>query len=175
MSDCPKNPALQKTAVEGGPDNDCLFHPELAKCKSNNDKCSNGFFQNEDGNCFPKHDKCHKEFHSHENDETGRCIPDSTPCEPGFIRDPDFPRCSQKEKVCNKHPELNECKNDDSKPIPCYRHGILGSGGHDNRCHYTGQPFHPCGFHVSQFISFLYHLWTNLANNHYVGRWSRSC
>ena len=94
--------------------------------------------------------------------------PDSTPCEPAFIRDPDFPRCSQKEKVCNKHPELNECKNDDGKSIPCYRHGILGSGGHDNRCHYPGSPFHPCGSHVSQFISF-YHLWANLGNTHCAG------
>src|SRR5690242_9173441 len=77
MSDCLKNPALQKTAVEeGGLDNDCLFHPELAKCKSDNGKCPDGFFQNDDGNCFPKHDKCPKGYHSHENDETGRCIPD---------------------------------------------------------------------------------------------------
>jgi hypothetical protein len=44
------------------------------------------------------------------------------------------------------------CKNDDGKPIPCYRHGILGSGGHDNRCHYLGPPFHPCGFQRFQFI-----------------------
>ena len=109
MSDCPKHPSLQKTSAAGGPDNDCLFHPELPKCKSDNGKCPDGFFQNEDGNCFPQHDKCPKGYHSHENDETGRCIPDSTPCEPGFIRDPDFPTCSQKESVCSKHPELGAC------------------------------------------------------------------
>jgi hypothetical protein len=109
MSDCPKHPSLQKTSTAGGPDNDCLFHPELPKCKSDNGKCPDGFFQNEDGNCFPQHDKCPKGYHSHENDETGRCIPDSTPCEPGFIRNPDFPTCSSKESVCRDHPQLTEC------------------------------------------------------------------
>ena len=92
-----------------GPDQDCLFNPSLPKCKSDNGKCPNGFFQNEDGNCFPQHDKCPKGYHSHENDETGRCIPDSTPCEPGFIRNPDFPTCSSKESVCRDHPQLTEC------------------------------------------------------------------
>jgi len=153
MSDCPQLPSLQKTSAAGGPDKDCLFHPELPKCKSDNGKCPDGFFQNEDGNCFPQHDKCPKGYHSHENDETGRCIPDSTPCEPGFIRDPDFPTCSNKESVCKKHPDAKGCKNDDGKPIPCNRHVILGSGGHDNRCHYPGPPFHPCGFHGFQFIN----------------------
>lgn len=60
-------------------------------------------------NCFPKHDKCPKGFHSHEDDETGRCIPDKIPCQSGYIRDPDFPTCSQKEFVCQKHPELIQC------------------------------------------------------------------
>ena len=92
-----------------GPDQDCLFNPSLPKCKSDNGKCPNGFFQNEDGNCFPQHDKCPKGYHSHENDETGRCIPDSTPCEPGFIRNPDFQTCSSKESVCRDHPQLTEC------------------------------------------------------------------
>jgi hypothetical protein len=101
------NTPAQTTA--GGPDGDCLFNPSLPKCKSDNDKCPDGFFQNEDGNCFPQHDKCPKGYHSHENDETGRCTPDSTPCEPGFIRDPDFPTCSQKENVCSKHSELEAC------------------------------------------------------------------
>jgi hypothetical protein len=148
MSDCPKNPAIQpdcktkpndpacmvhcdalgcpgsppmpaEPKTKTGPDNSCLFHPEQEKCKSDNGKCPDGFFQNEDANCVPNHKQCPKGFHSHENDETGRCIPDSTPCEPGFIRDPDFPTCSSKESVCRDHPELRVC-------------GGKGDGGHDN-------------------------------------------
>ena len=88
---------------------DCLFNPSLPKRKSDNGKCPDGSFQNEDDNCFPQHDKYPKGYHSHENDETGRCIPDLTPCEPGSIIDPDIPTCSQKECVCSKHPELEAC------------------------------------------------------------------
>ena len=35
-------------------------------------------------------------------------FPDSTPCEPDFIRDPDFPTCSSK-SVYRDHPQLTEC------------------------------------------------------------------
>jgi hypothetical protein len=125
------------------------FYP---KCKSDNGKYPDGFFQNEDCNCFPQHDKCSKGYHSHENDETSRCIPDKTPCEPRYIINPSFPECGQKDGICKEHPDAKGCKNDDGKPIPCYRHGILGSGGHDNRCHYLGPPFHPCDFQRFQFI-----------------------
>jgi hypothetical protein len=119
-SDCQKNPNVVnnpvipaiKQVVDSGPDGDCLFHPELPKCKSDNGVCPEGFAQNEDGNCFPRHDKCPKGFHSHEDDETGRCIPDSVPCEPGFVRDPDFPTCSSKASVCRDHPELKLCGGD---------------------------------------------------------------
>ena len=75
LGDCPKHPS-QKTSAVGGPDNDCLFHPELPKCKADNGKCPHGFFQNENYNCFPKHDNALRVI-SHENDETGRCIPKS--------------------------------------------------------------------------------------------------
>lgn len=107
----PEQRPQQPTPPTNGeaPDQDCLFNPSLSKCKSDNGKCPDGFFQNEDGNCFPKHDKCPSGFHSHENDETGRCIPDSTPCEPGFIRNPDFPTCNSKDSVCRDHPELRVC------------------------------------------------------------------
>ena len=98
------------------------FYP---KCKSDNGKYPYGFFQNEDCNCFPQHDKCSKGYHSHENDETSRCIPDKTPCEPGYIINPSFLECGQKDGICKEHPDAKGCKNDDGKPIPCYRHGIL--------------------------------------------------
>jgi len=95
--------------VDGGPDQDCFFDPSLPKCASDNGECPDGFFQNDDGNCFPQHDRCPEGYHGHEDDETVRCIPDSTPCEPGYIMDPDFPECSQKERVCNNHQELEVC------------------------------------------------------------------
>lgn len=104
------NPPAEHTAGGPGPDQSCLFHPEQSKCKSDNGKCPTGFNQNEDGNCFPKHDKCPKGFHGHEDDETGRCIPDSVPCQEGYIRDPNFPTCSSKSFLCKDHPELRGCK-----------------------------------------------------------------
>ena len=100
--------------TEEGPDGDCLFHPNLPKCASDNGECPPDFFQNEDGNCVPNHPNgCPEGFHSHEDDETGRCIPNDVPCEPGFIIDPDFPTCSQKEAVCRDHPNIDECKDGD--------------------------------------------------------------
>lgn len=144
MSDCPNHPSLQEPITcppgqfpageppacvdcEGpcpepvppeGPDEDCLFHPELPKCASDNGECPDGFFQNEDANCVPEHPNgCPEGFHSHEDDETGRCIPNDVPCEPGYIIDPDFPTCAQKEFVCNEHPEIDEC-NEEPEPCP---------------------------------------------------------
>lgn len=138
-SDCPKNPnvinnpvvpALKASTTEGGgPDHDCLFHPELPKCKSDNGKCPDGFNQNEDGNCFPKHDRCPKGFHGHEDDETGRCISDRVPCQPGYLRDPGFPTCSSKSFVCKEHPEISGCK-EGEKPQVCPIGFRLEANGH---------------------------------------------
>ena len=83
------------------------FYP---KCKSDNGKYPDGFFQNEDCNCFPQHDKCSKGYHSHENDETSRCIPDKTPCEPGYIINPSFPECGQKDGICKEHPMQRDAR-----------------------------------------------------------------
>lgn len=83
------------------------FYP---KCKSDNGKYPDGFFQNEDCNCFPQHDKCSKGYHSHENDETSRCIPDKTPCEPGYIINPSFPECGQKDWICKEHPMQRDAR-----------------------------------------------------------------
>lgn len=112
---CPETPPPEEPPTEG-PDEDCLFDPSLPKCKSDNGVCPEGFFQNEDGNCVPRHPNgCPEGYHSHENDETGRCIPDDVPCEPGYIRDPDFPTCSDKEFVCREHPTIDECKDDEDE------------------------------------------------------------
>ena len=97
------------------PDESCLFNPSQPKCASDNGICPDGFFQNEDGNCVPNHPNgCPEGFHSHEDDETGQCIPDSTPCEPGYTRDPDFPTCSSIDSVCRDHPDEDICNNNDN-------------------------------------------------------------
>ena len=111
MTTTPPLTAPAPATTGEGPDQSCLFHPEQAKCKSDNGKCPTGFNQNEDGNCFPKHDRCPKGYHGHEDDETGRCIPDSIPCQEGYLRDPNFPTCSSKSFLCKDHPELKGCGN----------------------------------------------------------------
>jgi len=100
--------------ADGGPDGDCLFNPSLPKCASDNGECPDGFFQNEGGNCFPQHDRCPEGYHGHEDDETGRCIPDSVPCEPGYTRDPDFPTCSREHFTCDGKPSVVKCEDDDN-------------------------------------------------------------
>jgi hypothetical protein len=93
-----------------GPDEDCLFDPSLPKCTPGPEGCPEGFNMNENGQCFPRHEEgCPEGYHSHEDDESGRCIPDSVPCDEGYIMNPDFPSCDRKESVCQVHPELNEC------------------------------------------------------------------
>ena len=105
--------------------------------------------------CFPKHDKCHKGIHSHENDETGRCIPDSTPCEPGFIRDPDFPRCSQRREYAINIQNLMN-----ARTMTVNQYHVIDMEYLVLVVMITDviiQDSHSihAGFHVSQFISFL--------------------
>jgi hypothetical protein len=60
--------------------------------------------------CFPKHQGgCPEGYHSHEDDESGRCIPDSEECSKGYIMNPDYPECQRTEFVCNEHPTISEC------------------------------------------------------------------
>ena len=107
---CPEEPGPPPN--EEGPDQDCLFNPSLPKCASDNGECPPDFFQNEDGNCVPSHPNgCPEGYHSHEDDETGQCIPDDVPCQPGYTRDPDFPTCSSIDSVCRDHPDEDVCSN----------------------------------------------------------------
>jgi hypothetical protein len=58
------------------PDDDCLYDPSLPKCAPIDGECPEGFNMNEDGQCFP--DKpCPTGFERRDEDETGRCYPDS--------------------------------------------------------------------------------------------------
>lgn len=99
------------------PDNDCLFHPNLPKCASDNGVCPDGFFQNEDANCVPEHPNgCPEGYHSHEDDETGQCIPNDVACEPGYVLiTENKPSCLKREYACAEYPNAEVCKDGNHK------------------------------------------------------------
>ena len=110
--ECP--PETPPPTEEEGPDQDCLFNPSLPKCASDNGECPDGFFQNEDENCVPEHPEgCPDGYHSHEDDETGQCIPNTTPCQPGYVLNTENkPTCEKKEFYCQTHHDSDKCKFD---------------------------------------------------------------
>ncbi len=140
------------------PDGDCLFDPSLPKCAPDeNGKCPDGFAMNGDGQCFPRHDRCPDDYHSHEDDESGKCIPDDVPCDPGYIMNPDYPSCENKDRVCQEHPDLEDCKQDDGGPnnLPYksgYNHGCSDAkiSNPDNR--YINQPGKGANYHTTEFL-----------------------
>jgi hypothetical protein len=140
------------------PDGDCLFDPSLPKCAPDeNGNCPEGFGMNEDEQCFPLHDRCPEGYHSHEDDESGKCIPDDIPCQPGYIMSPDFPTCEYKDSVCQKHPDLDECKVDDdtANNLPYrsgYNHGCSDAKISDSLKRYINQPGKGPSFHTSEFM-----------------------
>ena len=84
----PLSPDNQSGSSTSKPDGDCLFDPSLPKCAPDeNGNCPEGFARNGDDQCYPRHDRCPEGYHSHEDDESGRCIPDNVPCDPGFINE----------------------------------------------------------------------------------------
>lgn len=100
------------TEPPGPPDGDCLFDTSLPQCVPlpGETDCPEGFSTNEDGRCFPFHERCPSGYHSHEDDESGECIPDSTPCDPGYVMNPDYPSCDKKERVCADNQDADVCK-----------------------------------------------------------------
>jgi hypothetical protein len=97
--------------ISDGPDEDCLYDPSLPKCIPSPEGCPVGFAMNTYEQCFPRHEGgCHEGYHSHEDDESGRCIPDSEECAEEYIMNPDYSECQLIEFVCEKHPTMNECK-----------------------------------------------------------------
>jgi hypothetical protein len=140
------------------PDGDCLFDPSLPKCAPDeNGNCPEGFHMNEDEQCFPAHDMCPSGYHSHEDDESGKCIPDSVPCQPGYIMSPDFPECQYKDYVCQKHPNLDECKVDDetASNLPYrsgYNHGCSDAKISDPSKRYINQPGKGPDYHTTEFM-----------------------
>jgi hypothetical protein len=95
------------------PDGICLFDAYQLHCiPGDHQDCKDieGFAQNEDGTCWPmtmvngtwKH-VCPPGYHSESEDESGQCYPDTEPCYPGQIRDPDKAQCDYEEVVCEEH------------------------------------------------------------------------
>ncbi len=91
-----------------GPDGDCLFNPDLPKCASVDGECPDGFFQNEDEQCVPE-GGCPDGYHTVDDDETGRCIPNSDGCPDGMIFRPDGETCGYKDELCQGNPGLEGC------------------------------------------------------------------
>jgi hypothetical protein len=97
-------PGFQATS---GPDNDCLFSPELPKCAADtNGNCPDGFGTNEDEQYFVIHDKCPDKYHGHEDDESGKCISNDIPCEPGY----EMTVMSNGGDNCEQKQEKNSCR-----------------------------------------------------------------
>lgn len=93
-----------------GPDGFCLFNPDLPKCASVNGESPDRFFQNEDEQCVPDHrDGCPDGSHSVDDDETGRCIPNSDGCPTGMIFTLDQKTCGYKDDICKQNPGLDDC------------------------------------------------------------------
>ncbi|WP_148686272.1 hypothetical protein [Candidatus Nitrosocosmicus hydrocola] len=141
------------------PDGDCLFDPSLPKCAPDeNGNCPEGFARNGDDQCFPRHDRCPEEYHSHEDDESGRCIPDDVPCDPGYIMNPDYPSCENKDRVCQEYPELDDCKRDDDNGSTNlayrsgYNHGCSDAQIPDPDNRYINQLGKGANYHTSEFM-----------------------
>jgi len=150
------NPAEEGTS-DSQPDGDCLFDPSLPKCAPDeNGNCPESFARNGDDQCYPRHDRCPEGYHSHEDDESGRCIPDNVPCDPGFIMNPDYPSCENKDRVCQNHPDLEACKEDDvinNLPYKSgYSHGCSDSKISEPSERYINQPGKGPGYHTNEFM-----------------------
>ncbi len=141
------------------PDRDCLFDPDLPKCAAVNGKCPDGFNQNEDEQCVPR-GGCPKEYHTVDDDETGRCIPNSDGCPTDMIFRPGMKTCGYKEDVCKTYPNLEDCKVDDNdnggSNTPAfnsgYSHGCSDAKISDSSKRYINQPGKGPGYHTNEFM-----------------------
>ena len=153
-----KEPNTSNESTNSQPDGDCLYDPSLPKCAPDESgNCPDGFNMNEDEQCFPAHDRCPEGYHSHEDDESGRCIADDVPCDPGYIMNPDYPSCDREEYVCQNYPDLDECKVDEdtANNLPYksgYTHGCSDAKISDSSKRYINQPGKGPTYHTSEFM-----------------------
>jgi len=146
------------------PDRDCLFDPSMPKCAPDeNGKCPSGFAMNEDGQCFPR-GGCPNKYHRPDDDETGRCIPNSEGCPIGMIFRPDNKSCGYKDDVCSHYPKLNECKTNDKVDEEIkktafnsgYTHGCSDAKIQNDSERYIDQPGKGPIYHTSDFMDGYY-------------------
>ena len=149
----------QSDSSTNKPDRDCLFDPDLPKCAAVNGQCPDGFNQNEDEQCVPK-GGCPKEYHTVDDDETGRCIPNSDGCPTDMIFRPGMKTCGYKEDVCKTYPNLEDCKVDHNdnggSSTPAYNsgysHGCSDAKISDSSKRYINQPGKGHGYHTNEFM-----------------------
>ncbi len=154
------NPAEEGTS-DSQPDRDCLFDPSLSKCAPDeNGNCPDGFAMNEDGQCFPR-GGCPEDYHTVDDDETGRCIPNSEGCPSGMIFRPDMKTCGYKDDLCRTYPNLVDCKADDdgnsgSNTLAYssgYTHGCSDAKISDPSKRYINQAGKGPNYHTPEFMS----------------------
>ncbi|MDN5868762.1 MAG: hypothetical protein L0H55_15365 [Candidatus Nitrosocosmicus sp.] len=154
------NPAEEGTS-DSQPDGDCLFDPSLPKCAPDeNGNCPEGFAMNEDGQCFPR-GGCPEDYHAVDDDESGRCIPNSEGCPSGMIFRPDMKTCGYKDDLCRTYPNLAGCKVDDagnggSNTLAYnsgYTHGCSDAKISDSSKRYIYQPGKGPNYHTPEFMS----------------------
>lgn len=150
--------------VLSNPDEDCLFDPSMPKCAPDeNGNCPEGFGMNEDGQCFPR-GGCPDGYHRVDDDESGRCIPNSDGCPPGMIFRPNMKSCGEKEYVCSQYPELKECKtnnegSDETRKAAFdsgYGHGCSDAKISVDSQRYINQPGKGPSYHTSDFMDGYY-------------------
>ena len=117
VNECIPAPPVEVEAGEPQPSIDpCLLDPGHESCPEPDPitgQCPEGYNMNDAGQCFPEHEQCPEGYHSHEDDESGRCIQDSTPFDDGYIMNPSYPSCERKEFVCAEFPDAKGCDDDD--------------------------------------------------------------
>lgn len=140
----------------------------MPKCAPDeNGKCPSGFAMNEDGQCFPL-GGCPDKYHivDDDDDETGRCIPNSDGCPTGMILRPNMKSCGYKDDVCSEYPTLKECKtnndeqNGETKRVSYdsgYSHGCSDANIPNNSQRYINQPDKGPSYHTSDFMDGYYH------------------
>jgi len=153
------NPSLSK------PDRDCLFDPSMPKCaQDENGHCPSGFAMNEDGQCFPR-GGCPDGYYRADDDETGRCIPNSEGCPSDMIFRPDHKSCGYKDDVCGQYVELKACQtndegNEQSKKAAAfdsgYTHGCSDAKIPIDSQRYLSQPGKGPSYHTSDFMDGYY-------------------
>ena len=120
-----------------GPDNDCLLNPDLPKCASVDGECPDGFFQNEDEQCVPE-GGCPNDYHTVDDDETGRCIPDSDGCPEGMIFRFDGKTCGDKDQLCQDNSDLEDCVETPGKCDASYPNHCIKPSETDLDCNWNG-------------------------------------